>query len=68
MRKRQLPSKQKTDTMVTIAEMVRQTGVTDPAWRGRIRRGELVLGKHFERRGKRIMLYKDACNQFWGKG
>lgn len=51
--------------LVTIAEYARQTGMTDPAIRGRIRNGHWREGVHYHRQGRRIMVDVDACKGFW---
>lgn len=51
--------------LVTIAELARLTGMSDPAIRARISTGQWVENVHYYRRGRSIRMDPDAVKRFW---
>jgi hypothetical protein len=45
----------------TITKFTLETGISEAAVRGKIRDGHWVEGKHYFRRGRRIMLMVEPC-------
>lgn len=53
------------DDLVTIAELARRKGMSEPAIRGRIAGGQWVQGTHYFRRGRRIMMSMSAVEAWF---
>lgn len=53
------------DDLVTIAELARRKGMSEPAIRGRIAGGQWVQGTHYFRRGRRIMMSMNAIEAWF---
>lgn len=53
------------ERLVTIAKYCADSGMTDPAVRGKIRDGHWVEGKHYHRRGRRIRLNPVECDAWF---
>ena len=51
--------------LVTPAKFTLETGISYPAIRGKIRDGHWVEGRHYFRRGRRIMLVVSACLEWY---
>lgn len=52
-----------TGNLITITEMARRTGLSESAIRCRIKSGKYVLGQHFYKNGRRIMMDIEACDR-----
>lgn len=59
------PQKNEPKQLVTVAELCRLTGWTDPTVRGRIKNGHWVENKHYYRRGRKIMMDKNQIDAWW---
>lgn len=53
------------DDLVTISELARRKGMSEPAIRGRIAGGQWAEGTHYFRRGRRIMMSTSAVEAWF---
>ena len=51
--------------LITIAELARRTGMSDPAIRARISTGKWVENVHFYRKGRSLRMDPEAIKRFW---
>ena len=66
--KKNKPAPMPPERLVTIAKYVADSGMTDPAVRGKIRDGHWIEGRHYFRRGRRIRLLPSACDEWYQTG